>query len=141
MKKLIIIIAMYFVAMLPVSVWSHDAAEGIVSDEIWLMVDQLLVKSNSPHLLINLAVVPESTGRTTEISVLFYQPDLPDGYLAEFVADVTKGIATITRLNEARSSNVNSEIDVRVVDGELDDTVLVVITEQVGVGKSQSMSR
>lgn len=135
MKKLIIIIAMCFVAMLPVSVWSHPASEGKVSDEIWLMVDQLLVEANSPHLLISLIVVPEAIGRTTEISVLFYQPDLPDGYLDKFVADVTEGTAAITRLNEKRFNNADSEVSVRVVDGELDDTVLVIVTEQVGMAK------
>jgi len=40
--------------------WSHHAAQGIVSDDIWQMIDGLLEEADSPHLNIDFDDVMDS---------------------------------------------------------------------------------
>jgi len=38
--------------MLVTAAWTHHAAEGIISDEIWVEIDERLDLADSPHLII-----------------------------------------------------------------------------------------
>jgi hypothetical protein len=42
-------LALFFIVFVA-PLWAHHAAEGIVSDEIWAMIDDNLVAVDSPHL-------------------------------------------------------------------------------------------
>lgn len=68
MKKLMMISMMFFAILLVTPAWSHHPAEGIVSDEIWDMVDQMLVDADSPHLTIDFDNIMESMGSSTQVS-------------------------------------------------------------------------
>jgi len=60
MKKTLIFSTLLLGSMLAGSTWSHHAAEGIVSDEIWQMIDDNLVAADSPHLDIDFADIMNS---------------------------------------------------------------------------------
>ena len=49
MKRLMILSLMFLGIFFVAPVWSHHMAEGIVSDEVWLRVDEQLESSNSLH--------------------------------------------------------------------------------------------
>ena len=68
MKKMIMISTIFSAALLAAPAWSHHPAEGIVSDEIWDMVDGLLLDADSPHLDINFEDIQSSMGSSTQVS-------------------------------------------------------------------------
>lgn len=49
MKRLVMLSLMFLGIFFVAPVWSHHMAEGIVSDEVWLRVDEQLESSNSLH--------------------------------------------------------------------------------------------
>jgi hypothetical protein len=53
MKSTVMISALLLGSLLAGPAWSHHAAEGIVSDEIWQMIDDNLQAVDSPHLDID----------------------------------------------------------------------------------------
>lgn len=71
MKRFVLSGLMFLGLLFAAPVWSHHAAEGIVSDDIWQMIDNLLEEADSPHLNIDfdnimesMAVVPEPGGNS-----------------------------------------------------------------------------
>lgn len=69
MKRFLVPGLMILGVLFAAPVWSHHAAEGIVSDDIWQMIDGLLEDADSPHLNIDfddimdsMAVAPEPGG-------------------------------------------------------------------------------
>jgi len=53
MKKTLLFSTLLLGSLFAGSTWSHHAAEGIVSDEIWQMINDNLVSVDSPHLDID----------------------------------------------------------------------------------------
>jgi len=53
MKKTLFFSTLLLSSLIAAPAWSHHAAEGIVSDEIWQMIDANLVSVDSPHLDID----------------------------------------------------------------------------------------
>lgn len=62
MKRHIIYTLMFLGVMFTAPVWSHHPAEGIVSDDIWQMVNDNLEAVGSPHLTIDLSDIMDSMG-------------------------------------------------------------------------------
>ena len=62
MKRLLILTLMFLGAIFTAQVWSHHPAEGIVSDDIWQMVNDNLEAADSPHLTIDLSDIMDSMG-------------------------------------------------------------------------------
>lgn len=62
MKRLMILSLMFLGILYIAPVWSHHPAQGIVSDDIWQMIDGLLEDADSPHLSIDFDDVMDSMG-------------------------------------------------------------------------------
>ena len=62
MKRFLILALMTLGVLAAAPAWSHHAAEGIVSDDIWQMIDGLLEDADSPHLNIDFDDVMDSMG-------------------------------------------------------------------------------
>lgn len=62
MKRLMILSLMFLGVLLVAPAWSHHAAEGIVSDDIWQRIDSMLEEADSPHLNIDFDNVMDSMG-------------------------------------------------------------------------------
>lgn len=60
MKRYLIPGLMFLGVLFAAPVWSHHAAEGIVSDDIWQMIDDLLEAADSPHLNIDFDAIMDS---------------------------------------------------------------------------------
>lgn len=62
MKRLMILSLMFLGMLFIAPAWSHHPAEGIVSDDIWQMIDGLLEDADSPHLTLDFDDVMDSMG-------------------------------------------------------------------------------
>jgi hypothetical protein len=62
MKRFLILALITLGVLAAAPAWSHHAAEGIVSDDIWQMIDGLLEDADSPHLSIDFDDVMDSMG-------------------------------------------------------------------------------
>ena len=102
--------------------WSHHAAEGIVSDEIWDMVDSLLIDADSPHMELDL----DTMGRPSIVtSIVVEEEDL------DFALDaIDEGLAEI---NRGASSVLVIPVD---LGGGL---IEIGIYEPIGNGMSQDL--
>lgn len=79
MKRIMLGMALFGV-IFSTSLWAHHAAEGIVSDEIWQMIDQNLIDAESPHL-INFDNITLDTGNTMDTATVYTDPVTGDMYL------------------------------------------------------------
>ncbi|MGD2129926.1 MAG: hypothetical protein PVJ33_14150 [Lysobacterales bacterium] len=57
MKRILMTGTLFLAALLAGPAFSHHAAEGIVSDDIWQMIDLNLQEADSPHLNIDFDAV------------------------------------------------------------------------------------
>ena len=88
MKRLMMVSTIFFTVLFVAPAWSHHPAEGIVSDEIWQMVDDLLVEADSPHLDL---VVDDDMGQQLLVTSIVVETDEAD----DFMADINEGIDDI----------------------------------------------
>ena len=138
MKRLMIVslisLAMLFIA----PAWSHHPAEGIVSDEIWQMVDDLLVEADSPHL----DLVFDDMGQPLLVTSIVVENEDVDA----FMADINEGIDEIISSENTREMNSvpsdqstrenNRNSAVSIVPEDLGDgTTQISIYEPIGSGQ------
>lgn len=152
MKRLMILSLMFLGILLVAPAWSHHAAEGIVSDDIWQRIDSMLEDADSPHLNIDFDNVMDSMGvaetpgggeycsgnndcggqMLLETSIVV-PTEYADEYLiyVDFVVDDS---------NRAPSGKVSSgrapTLEVIVEDLE-DDFTQIFLYEPIGSGQSQ----
>ena len=122
MKRFFIGIPLLFVLFLAVPAWSHHAAEGIVTDEIWQMVDDLLGETDSPHLDLDF----DTMGRpslVTSFEVFTEDVDYFVSAVTEGLGDIQSGVATVLVLTEEVEEGVTE----------------IRIYEPVGSGMSQTI--
>ncbi len=122
MKKILVAIAMSAFLTMSNAVWSHHAAEGIVSADIWLMVDGLLEDADSPHLDMDFTTM-DTTSLVTSVTI-------PTEDVDDFVDAVYEG------LDEMAGGAEN--VDVFTTDFD-DGTTEVAIYEPIGSGQSQDV--
>jgi hypothetical protein len=142
MRHLFSVLAALLAIAFAATSWSHHPAEGIVSDDIWEKVDDLLAET--PHLDIDfedvmgtMAVVEDPSGRyflTTTIVV-------DDEDLADYLAEINTAIAELA-LNRVPSGATVSDtallLDVYYTDNEFDSSLEdIILYEPVGGGESQ----
>jgi hypothetical protein len=113
MKNLLAVLLLTTASLLSTQSWSHHAAEGIVSDDIWLMVDGLLEAVDSPHLELDFTLMDNTVVTTMEVETSM----------------VNEVISAIETLN-------NGNLMVSTIATEPGLT-LITIVETVGNGKSQ----
>ena len=162
MKRLMMASTVFFCMLFIAPVWAHHPAEGIVSDEIWDMVDTLL--EGSPHLDIDfdnvmdsMTFVTDSDGRSsaeTTITVVITDDDADgvtyEDYLYEMgivIAEIeeaisaTSGVPSTSGTTESRPASTLWEIELIEFDddrlGEDTFETWVTLSEPVGSGESQ----
>jgi len=137
MKRLIMVCVMLPGLLFLSSSWSHHAAEGIVSDDIWIMIDTLL--EGSPHLDIDLPAVRDSMEVTMEPGYLALASSavVETALLDDYMAFVNSVVLATSRFSQG---NTNSDTaDTLVVDSldMGDGTTVISIYEPIGFGQSQ----
>ena len=130
MKRLSAVIAMSSFLGFAVPAAAHDMAEGIVSDEIWTMINDLLEAVDSPHLDLDLSFITMDRTITTTVQVDTSQ--VSEEQVEAFLTDLLEGYDELTR--RALDIEVTETID----PDDPDNTGLTVtITERIGAGESQ----
>lgn len=78
-------------ALVAAPLWAHHAAEGIISDDIWLIIDQNLVEADSEHLDFD----PDNPGNTMDLDVdETGRAGIASTGIVEFTDDFTAAEAT-----------------------------------------------
>ena len=131
MKKYLAGFLMALATLFAASAWSHHAAEGIISDDLWYMIDEMLVEADSPHLYLDLPILDEdSMGQPTLYTTIGFENeedawDLIDA-IDEELADWEnreRGLSTVTVSDPYLTE---------------DDVWEIVIAEPIGSGESQT---
>ena len=118
--------------------WCHHAAEGIVTDEIWLMVDENL--DGSGHEIVfediwaSMDVDDSDNGQMALTSEVVVDDDAVDIYL-EAIFDAMEDIS---RIPSGTRSGGMPVIDVDVVD-IVGPTTVITLWEPIGSGDSQEI--
>lgn len=155
MKRLLILILMFLGIFFIAPAWSHHAAEGIVSDDIWQMIDGLLEDSESKHLSIDFDDVMDSMG-VVSISgggeycsgstdcggrlLLVTSIVVPTEYADDYLVYVDFAVADNS--NRAPSGKVSSGRvpTLEVVTEDLEDGLTeIILYEPIGSGRSQDV--
>ncbi len=152
MKRLMILSLMFLGILYIAPAWSHHPAEGIVSDDIWQMIDGLLEDADSPHLSIDfddvmdsmgVAAVPgggEDCAGNTDCGgrqLLVTSIVVPTAYADEYLIYIDFAVADS---NRAPSGNTKSEtaLTLEVVVEDLEDGLTeIALYEPIGSGESQ----
>lgn len=140
MKKIVICSALLLTVLLSAPAWSHHAAQGIVSDEIWQMVDDLLEAADSPHLNIDFENVMESMGvhegndgrPSLVTSIVVYAFELEDYLVAIEAAIIDLNRFPSGTLDSGRAATVWYEV-IDLGDGSFE----ILLYEPLGVGNTQ----
>ena len=122
MRKLTVIAAILFAALFTAPAWSHHAAEGIISDELWEMIDDMLVDADSPHM----DLVLDDMGRP----VLVTSFEVDDEDVADVLSVIATGVGDLDRGASAIS------IDIVPMS---DDVTQITLYEPIGSGMSQTI--
>lgn len=150
MKQTFLVLVLLGVVFSP-NLWAHHAAEGIVADDIWYMIDSNL--EGSPHLDIdftdpsNLNMdIDTSTGRTFLVSTMRvdFIDDEVDSIEAMILIDIYFEDAfdtTVSGMGQIPSGTISYTVDALVddsdpVDGYI-DYAIISIMEPIGQGESQ----
>jgi len=152
MKRFLIPGLLFLGALFSAPVLAHHAAEGIVSDDIWQMIDDLLEEADSPHLNIDfdnimdsMAVLPEPNGNgdcqgSADCSGRLYLVTdivVPDEDVDAYLYYIDMAL-TETDWNRVPSGSENSgtalALEVEVVDLE-DGWTEISLLEPIGTGQ------
>lgn len=110
----------FFVAT-PVS--AHHMAEGIVTDDIYAMIEDNLMDADSPHLIQDLELT--TIGSMTIVSATAAEED------------VSMVLDTISAALPGQGRQVGSSLDVNISVPDEDGLVTITIIERMGQGQSQ----
>lgn len=142
MKRLMILTLIFLGILFVAPAWSHHPAEGIVSDDIWQMIDGLLEDADSPHLYIDFDDVMDSMG-VAEVPgagndcsgdadcggrmLLVTSIVVPTVYADEYLIYVDFAVADANRVpsgNTVSGTAYILEVDVEVLEGDLTEIAL-----------------
>lgn len=152
MKRLMILSLFFLGALYIAPAFSHHPAEGIVSDDIWQMIDGLLEDADSPHLSIDFDDVMDSMG-VAEVPgagndcsgdddcggrmLLVTSIVVPTQYVDEYLIYVDFAVADANRAPSGNTSSGTAyTLDVAVEDLD-DDLTEIALYEPIGSGQSQ----
>jgi len=150
MKRVMIFTLMFLAIMFTAPAWSHHPAEGIVSDDIWQMVNDNLVEAGSPHLTIDMSDIMDSMGtvdvpssgndcsgnadcggRVLLVTSIIVEPTDFQTYM-DAIEDVT-----INRLPAGNMTSDKAFAFEIVTEDLIDGRIMISIFEPVGSGESQ----
>jgi hypothetical protein len=151
MKRMMKFDLALFFAIFVVPVWAHHAAEGIVSDEIWAMIDGNLEAVDSPHLDLTLddimnsvmesmdvgACPADSNGDmclSTELDIYTFETEAYQEAIDMLYIDLADSQSTINQIPSGQTTGQRAALlEYEIVDN-LDDTSTVIFYEPVGSG-------
>jgi hypothetical protein len=107
-------------------VFSHHMAEGILSDDIYLMIDENL--SGTPHYEIDLTTI----GAGAE-SVVVLTVTVPEEDMADVLAMVGEAIP-------GSGVQASGPLEVRIFPTGGDGLVTIMVLESIGQGESQTVT-
>lgn len=113
MKKFATTIMMLTAMIFTAQASAHHAAEGIISDELWQMIDDLLEAADSPHLDLDFTMMDNTVITTVEVDT----------------AMVNDVLAAISSVNNGRLMVATQNTDPGLTE--------IIIVEPVGFGESQ----
>ncbi|MBT8069138.1 MAG: hypothetical protein HKP21_06710 [Xanthomonadales bacterium] len=147
MRKLMIASAMLLAVVLVAPAWAHHPAEGIVTDEIWNMINDQLEAVGSPHLAIDfddvmdsMGVGPDPDGNVTlQTSIVVDSQDVATYMDAIYVVfdNVSRVPSGNTGSGTAATLSVLETPLVSANTLESVEMTVITIFEPVGMGNSQ----
>ena len=130
-------------------VWAHHAAEGIISDDIWEMIDDNLEAVDSPHLNIDFDAVIDSmrvgttdTGAPALITEVEVRADEIDLYETSIDALIESWLVELVEANEIPPSILNEDHGgwfYFETEDLGDDYYLIRLVEPIGGGAGQDV--
>jgi hypothetical protein len=139
----------FFVAAFAGPLWAHHAAEGIISDDVWQMIDENLQEVDSPHLNIDFDDVIGSMGSAEEggrmylVTTITVEEEYAEVYLAEIELAVDAALLEAVEDQMAPAGIVGTgnsktfDVEIfRLEDGS--GYVDIVLYELIGQGASQT---
>ena len=110
--------------------FAHHMAEGVVSDDIYVAIEENL--ADSPHLELDLSTVGTASDMMaiTTVTVAEGDNDL-DG-----VDDVAEVLASISDARRGQGSQVESSMSIQISEPTEEGLVTIVVQENFGQGES-----
>ena len=150
MKRYLILALMALGILAAAPAWSHHAAEGIVSDDIWQMIDGLLEDANSPHLNIDFDDVMDSMGVASVGGfgdscsgnndcggrlLLVTSVTVPTEYVDEYMIYIDFAVSDRNRVPSGKTSS-GTALKLKIVIDDLDDGwTEISLLEPIGNGQ------
>ena len=152
MKRLMTLSLLFLGVLYIAPAFSHHPAQGIVSDDIWQMIDGLLEDADSPHLSIDFDDVMDSMG-VAEVPgagndcsgnddcggrmLLVTSIVVPTQYVDEYLIYVDFAVADANRAPSGNTSS-GTAYTLEVAVEDLDDGLTeIALYEPIGSGESQ----
>jgi hypothetical protein len=144
MKIIITHIAAAAALFLAIPALSHHMAEGIVTDELYLMIEENLILVDSPHLDADLSTIGTESDMTRVLTVT-----VTSGYEAEVIQEYADLMGEAARqstqqslvdrgaLTSTQESSYSIEISEPFTTPSGEELVTVTIEEDIGQGESQ----
>ena len=123
MKKLFAVAAMAVPMMTVAPVSAHHMAEGILSDDLYQMIEENL--AGSPHLELDLTTIGSGAATMAVITVTVPETDVDE--VLETIGDVLAG----------EGMQYGSSLDVDISATGAEDLVTIIVMENIGQGESQ----
>jgi hypothetical protein len=152
MKRLMILSLMFLGMLFIAPAWSHHPAEGIVSDDIWQMIDGLLEDADSPHLTLDFDDVMDSMGVAAvpgagndcsgdadcgDRLLLVTSIVVPTAYVDEYMIYIDFAVADSNRVPSG-NTNSGTAYTLEVAIEDLPDGLTeIALYEPIGSGQSQ----
>ena len=127
--------------------WAHHPAEGIISDDIWQMIDANLEEVDSPHLYIDFDDVMDSmrVSEDSDRGSLFLVTSIKvfDEDVADYVYYIDLTLVEMAEMGEIPPGLVNSgnsnTLDYQVIDDPDSEYSYIEFYEPIGAVNSQSV--
>lgn len=152
MKRLMILSLVFLGIAFIAPAWSHHPAEGIVSDDIWQMIDGMLAEADSPHLTLDFDDVMDSMGvvnvpgggedcsGNTDCGgrmLLVTSIVVPTVYADEYLVYVDVAVADSNRVPSGKTDSGTALIMDVVVEDLEEGLTEISLYEPIGSGQSQ----
>lgn len=152
MKQLMILSLMFLGILFIAPTWAHHPAQGIVSDDIWQMIDGLLEDADSPHLTIDFDDVMDSMGVANVPGggdncsgndgcggrlLLVTSIVVPTAYVDDYMIYIDFAVADWNRVpsgNTGSGTALTLEVVIEDLEGDLTE---IAMYEPIGSGESQ----
>jgi hypothetical protein len=107
----------------------HHAAEGIVTDDIFTMIDENLLLVDSPHLEMDLSTVGTASDSMSVLTVTVASEDM--GEILQTVSDAVSDALM------GQGVQVESPLEISISEPDSEGLVTITVEENIGQGQSQ----